>query len=100
MEDKGSFRASRPIPSEREDGAEASVPMLEKMARAMNDRAGRTEYGPVIPASLLEPIARAALEAIREIGPETMWAVQWGRVPDRIQSYWSDVINAILQGKA
>lgn len=40
--------------------------MLEKMAEAMNARAGATEYGPVIPAHLLVPIARAALEAIRE----------------------------------
>ncbi len=31
--------------------------------------------------------------------PDIMLRVQWGRVPDRIQAYWSDTISAILEEK-
>lgn len=40
--------------------------MLEKMAEAMNARAGSTEYGPVLPPCLVPDLARSALLAIRE----------------------------------
>lgn len=41
-------------------------------------------------------IARAALMAMREIDPDTMLSVQWGRVPEEIQSMHRKVIDAIL----
>ena len=52
------------------------------------------------PEGQLEKCIRAALQAIREIDPDIMLRVQWGRVPDRIQAYWGDTITAILSESA
>ena len=41
-------------------------PTLERAARALMDRAGYTEYGPVVPPSLAPELARAVLMAVRE----------------------------------
>lgn len=40
--------------------------LIEKMAAAIIDRGGRTEYGAVIPEGLGPELARAALLAIRD----------------------------------
>jgi predicted metallo-beta-lactamase superfamily hydrolase len=108
MEDKGSFRASRSIPSEREEGAEASVPMLERMARAMaaslNDGLHQMVH---VSNEACADAARAALEAIRE--PSAAVAMAGG--PHTYPGPHDDgssaagatfeaMIDAILQGKA
>ena len=71
--------------------------MLDKLIEAIMDS------GPVGCCTISEreakEIARAALQAIRGIDPDIMLRVQWGRVPDRIQAYWSDTISAILEEK-
>ncbi len=46
------------------------------VAKAINDRAGWTEYGPIIPESLIEPIAEAAIVALYS-RPAPMEAVAW-----------------------
>lgn len=44
--------------------AEPTGGVVERVAKAINDRAGFTEYGPVIPEGLLIPIAEAAVAAL------------------------------------
>ncbi len=39
---------------------------LERAARALLDRAGYTEYGPVVPKALASELARAVLMAVRD----------------------------------
>lgn len=44
-------------------------PTLERAARALMDRAGYTEYGPVVPPSLAPELARAVLMAVLTSAP-------------------------------
>ena len=43
-----------------------SQSMLDRAARALQERAGYTEYGPVVPESLTNDLVRAVLMAVRE----------------------------------
>ena len=80
---------------------------IEKAAKAIAVEwyceTGHSDAGAVAAAESqwkgFESLARAALQAIREIDPDIMLRVQWGRVPDRIQAYWGDTITAILEEK-
>lgn len=76
-------------------------PTLERAARALIERAGYTEYGPIVQPSLAPELARAVLMAVRDDPPlmkvefypsDEMYDV--GRIS---RDGWEDMIDAILK---
>jgi len=86
------------------------TPMLEKAARAVSERAGYTEYGPVIPEALIPDLVRAVLLAIREPDARVIeagcdGANEFARGPDEYSTpamvcyAHTAMIDAILSGE-